>query len=392
MKLLASIAVALAGAALAALAAAGPYGRHAGEVTFWLLAPLGLVAVLAAHILVARRARVGGLRRQAAIIGAIVVALLGAAVAVMVDEMFVSGHDALFAALLAAYAAAVGVWSARLLTRAALRDVEAVRATLDAVAGGRRDVRTGVGGNDELAALAADVDAMVAKLDAEERARRSLITAVSHDLRTPITCLRLLAESIDDGVADPASLGDYAARMGTHVRALGALIDDLFELVRLESGELRWTLEQVRLDLLVAETVEAMRPAADANAVAVSADIDPSLVAAQANPERLQRVLFNLLQNAIRHTPRDGSVTVRAEQIDGHVEVEVADTGSGVAAEDRERVFAPFVRVGDGGARSEGGAGLGLAISRAIVEAHGGRIWLAERPLGTAVRFTLPAA
>ncbi len=389
-RLLLSVAVAVGGAAVAAGAAAIPYGGHAAQVTFWLLAPLGLLAAAATHVLVALRARVGGLRRQATIVGAIVVALLAATVVVMVEEMFVSGHDALFAALLAGYAAAVGLWATRLLTAAALADLEAIRATLTAVGDGRRDVRTGVSGHDELAALAADVDAMVTRLDAEERARRSLIGAVSHDLRTPITALRLLSEAVDDEVVDADTRRAYVARMSTHVRALGGLIDDLFELTRLESGELHWSIEHVRLDALVREAVEAMQPAADAGAVVVNTMLDPALTAASA--EHVQRVLFNLIQNAIRHTPPDGAVTVRARCVGSDVEVEVADTGEGIAPADRERVFEPFVRVGDDAARTSDGAGLGLAISRAIVEAHGGRIWVADRTPGAAVCFTLPAA
>jgi signal transduction histidine kinase len=105
---------------------------------------------------------------------------------------------------------------------------------------------------------------------------------------------------------------------------------------------------------------------------------------------RLQRVLFNLIQNALRHTPPDGAVTVRAERVDDGVEIEVADTGTGIPAEERLRVFDPFHRLDP--ARSDGGAGLGLAISRAIVEAHGGRIWVADSDAGTRVRMRLRAA
>ncbi len=117
---------------------------------------------------------------------------------------------------------------------------------------------------------------------------------------------------------------------------------------------------------------------------------DTGPVAAHANPERLQRVLFNLIQNAIRHTPPDGSITVRAASVDGAVRVEVRDTGSGIPAADRDKVFEPFYR-GDR-ARTDAGAGLGLAICSAIVEAHGGRIWLGDAPDGTAVCFSLPVA
>ena len=100
-------------------------------------------------------------------------------------------------------------------------------------------------------------------------------------------------------------------------------------------------------------------------------------------------MLFNLIQNAIRHTPADGSVTVRAEPAGDWVEIEVADTGAGIPVDERERLFDPFVRGADNGAGGAG-AGLGLAISRAIVEAHGGRIWVADSEIGTRVRFVIP--
>jgi signal transduction histidine kinase len=153
----------------------------------------------------------------------------------------------------------------------------------------------------------------------------------------------------------------------------------------------------VDVDELVEDTVAAMQPAAEAGGIAVQAQIDPALGPARANPERIQRVLFNLIQNAIRHTPADGSVTVRAARAGEGVEIEVADTGSGIAAADRERIFEPFQQGADRAARTDGSAGLGLAISRAIVEAHGGRIWVVDEAAedgqsGARVRFSLPAA
>jgi signal transduction histidine kinase len=388
-RLAASLACAVGAAGVVAAIAGLGYGAPAAWATFKILAPLGCGAVLVAHALALARARVGGLRRQFVLVAVVAMVQLTLAVVLFVEQMFVSGHDAFFAVLAAAYATALTASAVHLLGRRALDDIEAVRTTLTLVGEGRRDVRTGVSGRDEIARLAADVDAMVARLDVEERARRDLIAAVSHDLRTPITALRLLADAIDDGLVDAETRREYAARISTHVRALGALIDDLFELTRLESGELNWTMERVRLDLLLREAIEAMRPAADAGAVTVQAELNGSLAAARANPEKLQRVLFNLIQNAIRHTPPDGSVTVRAESIGDAIEIEVADTGSGIAGEHRARVFDPFYRAD--ASRTDAGAGLGLAVSRAIVEAHGGSIWLEEATVGTRVRFRLPA-
>ena len=148
-------------------------------------------------------------------------------------------------------------------------------------------------------------------------------------------------------------------------------------------------MERLRLEQLVEDAVEAMRPTADAGSVAVRAELRPPLAPSLGNHEQLQRVLFNLIQNAIHHTPPDGSVTVRAEDVEGGVEIEVADTGSGIDPLAREQVFEPFFRADS--SRHTPGAGLGLAISRAIVEAHGGAIWLEDAPVGTRVRFKLPA-
>jgi signal transduction histidine kinase len=240
---------------------------------------------------------------------------------------------------------------------------------------------------------------MIARLRAEEAARdqsesarRDLVAAVSHDLRTPITSLRLLAEAVGDDIVDGENRRAYLQRMRTHIDALTALIDDLFELSRLEAGDIRWTLERVPLGELVGETVEAMRTEAEVKGISMIAEIPRSLRPARANPEKLQRVLFNLIQNAIRHTPADGSVVVRAEPVADTIEVEVADSGDGITSPEREQVFTAFYRGGADAARTSGGAGLGLAVSRAIVEAHGGEIWLADAAIGTRVRFSLPVA
>jgi signal transduction histidine kinase len=135
-----------------------------------------------------------------------------------------------------------------------------------------------------------------------------------------------------------------------------------------------------------------MRVQAAAKRVDVRALVPDGIAAAHAHPEQLQRVLFNLIQNAIRHTPADGSVTVSAEAADDRLEIEVADTGDGIPAPDLEHVFEPFFRGGTEAARTRNGAGLGLAISRAIVEAHGGRIWAEEAASGARVRFSLRPA
>jgi signal transduction histidine kinase len=338
------------------------------------------------------RIHAGSLSRQFALTVAIAVAPVLLALVVVGLLMVVSGHDAVLVAVIVLGAGAGAVLGARLIARGILSDVEAIRDGLDAVRLGAREVRIETAADDELAELAGAANAMISRLVGEEAARRDLVAAVSHDLRTPITSLRLLAEAVGDEIVDGETRRGYLERMRTHIDALSALIDDLFELSRLEAGDIRWSLERVQLAELVGETVEAMRVQGELKGVSVLAELPPARLAARANPEKLQRVLFNLIQNAIRHTPADGSVVVRAEPVADQIEVEVADSGDGIAPEDRERVFTAFYRGGADAARTSAGAGLGLAVSRAIVEAHGGRIWLPETPAGTRVRFSLPAA
>jgi signal transduction histidine kinase len=382
--------VSLAALASTALADA-VYGGHAAVVTLTVLAPLGLLTVVAARGVAVSRARIGSLRRQLALVGLLAAGQLLIAVALFARLMFVSKHDAFFTVLVVAYAALLALWAGRLSGRRALDDLQEIRMTLERVGGGERSVRSEVAGSDELGQLAHDVNSMADRLSLEEDARRQLIAAVSHDLRTPITSIRLLAEAVDDQIVDPSTRTEYLRRMTTHVRQLGALIDDLFELSRLETGDLAWTMERVRLSELLNETVDAMGPQARAGGVALRAEVGAEATA-HANPEQIQRVLFNLVQNAIRHTPTDGAVVVRAQSVERAVEIEVADNGEGIPLSDRDRIFEPFVQGATRSARTDGSAGLGLAIARAIVEAHGGQIWLADGADGTRVRFSLPAA
>ena len=363
------------------------------------LAVCGLPVVVLSHLLARHRLRLGSLSHQFAAGVALIFGLALAGVGAVALLMFVSAHDAYLLATLLGVACALAVYSSWLISRGIRADVEVVRDALRAVGEGatpRGAIETG--GRDEIAELARAAESMSARLAeheagraASERARRDLIAAISHDLRTPLTSLQLLAQGIDDGVLDSrAGESGYAEEIGLHVGALTAMVDDLFELTRLEAGEIQWSMQRVWLDELVGETVESMRAQAAAKGISVRARIPSGLAPAEANPEKLQRVLFNLIQNAIRHTPADGSVMVAAERAGEAIEIEVADTGSGIPAGDRDRVFEPFFR-GDA-SRGSGGSGLGLSICRAIIAVHGGRIWLDEHGGGTRVRFTLPQA
>jgi signal transduction histidine kinase len=382
---------AAAGAAVSAIA--WPiYGRGAFLHTLAILAPLGAATALLASLIANQPRLLAGMRRRLVALAVLVAALLAASVGLFASLMFVSAHDAFFMALAAGYAGLIGLGAAWLVTRRALSDLDSVRTALARVGEGAREVRIPVHGDDELAALAADVERMAARIDAEERTRRHLVASVSHDLRTPITNLRLITEGLEDGVFEPERSRELMQPISAQVRALSVLIDDLFELSRLEAGDIRWSVEQVQLDELVRETLETMQPQADESRISMRSELARELRPARGNPEQLQRVLFNLIQNAIRHTPADGSVVVRAWPAkDRAVEVEVADSGDGIDPAARRRVFEPFVQ---GPSRVEGqtgSAGLGLAIARAIVEAHGGEIWVARAGPGTQIlRVELP--
>ena len=395
---LATVGVLVVGAAAAAGVAAPVYGLSRAAETAGLFAAFGAPLLGASHALARRRAGLGSLSRQFAAALVLVFGLSLAAVGVVSLLMFVSERDANLLAALLVFAAVLAVYSSVLLARGVKRDILAVRDRLAAVGEGTRDLpdlRTG--GSDELAQLATAADRMTHQLaererqrDSADRARRDLVAAVSHDLRTPLTSLQLLAQGLDDGVLDHGDRRAHLAAISTHVRSMGVLVDDLFELSRLEAGDIQWSMERVELAELVQETVEAMRSQAAVKRVDVSARVPRGLAPAEANPEKVQRVLFNLIQNAIHHTPADGSVTVLAEANGSDVMVEVADTGNGVPADQRDLIFEPFYR-GDT-SRTDDGSGLGLSICRAIVEVHGGHIWLADSSQGTRVRFTLPRA
>jgi signal transduction histidine kinase len=390
-----SLATVAAASVIAAAIVVPVYGAKAGLVTAGLIAAVSVLGLAVAHRLAGDRPARPLRARFDLVIGTAVGVILATAFAAA-ELMFVSNHDALMICAIVLAAAVVALRAARVTSADVVREVGALRDTLTAVGAGERDRRVSAGAATELDELAEAANTMIEQLageearrDAAESARRKLVASISHDLRTPLASLRLMLSALEDELVDDATRGRYLATMHTHVRALGALVDDLFELSRLEAGDLDWSLSQVELGELVDDAVAAMRADAEAKGVAVAVELESLPRPARADPERLQRVFFNLIQNAIRHTPADGSVKVRAEAAGDWVEIEVADTGPGIPPADRDRVFDPWVRGAD---RADGpdGAGLGLVISRAIVEAHGGRIWLADSDVGTRVRFVIP--
>jgi signal transduction histidine kinase len=239
-------------------------------------------------------------------------------------------------------------------------------------------------------AVAAHRQAVMERQRVADAQRSDLLIAVSHDLRTPLAGLRAMAEAIDDGVVeDPATLRRYVTEMRGAVDVLVELVDDLFELVQLDAGAIAAETECARLADVVRSAMAACDPEATDKGLAIRTQLNGA-GKAECSP-RLTRVLQNLLQNAIRHTPSDGTVWIEAQARDKAVEVVVEDSGEGIPAEAMERIFDPFWR-GDS-ARAGAGSGLGLALAKRIVDALGGEISVESKPArGSRFAVLLPRA
>ncbi len=362
-----------------------------------LLVGVGAGSGLLALVLSAVLGRFGGVRGQLVGAGLVGSLLLAGMVVAGARAMFISGHDLAVLLAMLLFAALLAVGFSLLFAIPMARRIEEVRRGTERLAGGELGAELAVEGNDEISQLAAGFNRMARMLEAAgereremERARRELVASVSHDLRTPLAAVRALIEAVADGVAeDPGTKERYLASAQNELAHLGRLVDDLFELAQIDAGVLRLELEKASLHDLVSDTLSSFRPQAERKGVRligeVASGVDPVLM----SPSRIQRVLHNLLSNALRHTPADGTIAVRAEPDGEVVRVEVADTGEGITLEDLPRVFERSYRGEKSRTRREAvdpGAGLGLAIARGLVEAHGGHI-SAESLAGEGARF-----
>jgi signal transduction histidine kinase len=362
---------------------------------------VGLAALLLLRPVVL--ARLGGVRGHlvgAALVGSLL--LLGMVLA-SARAMFISEHDRSILLTMLLFASLLAVGFSLYGAAPLARRVEQLRRGTARLAAGDLGAEVPAEGRDELARLAEDFNRMAQRLaeasDREkeaEKSRRDLVAAVSHDLRTPLTSARALIEAVADGVVeDPETQARYLASARSELEKLGRLVEDLFELSRIDAGALRLNLEAASLGDLISDTLSGFKYQAENRGVSLVGEVADGVDPVLANPPRLQRVLYNLVSNALRHTPADGAVFLRAEPAGGMVRVEVSDTGAGIAPEDLPRVFESSFR----GERSRtrtptgDGAGLGLAIARGLIEAHGGEISVESRPgHGSRFCFTLRRA
>ncbi|MEJ2747020.1 MAG: HAMP domain-containing sensor histidine kinase [Anaerolineae bacterium] len=318
---------------------------------------------------------------------------------VMSQQMFASEHDLLLSGVLLLFAAIIattfGVFAAASLTNG----LRQLAHSAQAIAAGDLAVRVEVTGRDEVAQVGRVFNEMAAQLQQAEAQRaeletlrRDLIAWTSHDLRTPLTSIRAMVEALHDGlVADQETVQRYYRTIRADVIALNSLIDDLFELAQLDAGGLVLEMSPFSFADLVSDALESFQVLAQRRGIDLQASVAADVGQVWLNAPKIGRVLANLLSNALRYTPEGGQVAVTAVRTPEGVQVTVQDSGSGFHPGDIPRLFEQFYRGEQARSRSTGGAGLGLAIARGIVEAHNGRIWAENAPNGGAiVAFLLP--
>ncbi len=389
-----TVVVLVVGLGLAALvaAAAAMSARDAMDLIGIAAGVVLLTALVALPLLRSLRRRSVGV--QVSALALVVAGAISLGVAAAAQAMFISEHDlaAIDVVLLAATTVAVAV--ALTLGDRIAKTSEALVAVTRRVGTGEPIPADAVAGPPELEHLARELELMQHRLDeasARERAvedsRRQLVAWVSHDLRTPLAALRAMVEAIDDGVvSDSETIARYHATMKEETDRLTALVDDLFELSRAEAGAVRLQWERVSLGDLVSDAIAGVQPVAEAKGVRLTGRLDGAAPEVQVSPPEVLRALRNVLENAIRHTPTDGSVMVELGSLPpDRVFVSVLDSGGGVPEADLDRIFDAAYQADP--ASAGGGAGLGLAIARGFVEAHAGEIVVRNEPGGA--RFTV---
>ncbi len=334
---------------------------------------------------------VAQLLRLAPRIGMQVAALAVLSVCIPLAAVLLSGwvmfhmHADLKVLAVAAGSAVAAAAAGLLLARSIARPMRDLHAAAAAISSGDLSARATPDGTAELRTFAEAFNGMAVSIEQLFDARRELVSWASHDLRTPLASLQAVIEAAEDGLIRPA---EYLPTLRHQAETLSALVDDLFELAQIDAGTLTLELHRIDVAELISSTLRVLDPEAASRGVTLRSQVGPGAIVDVA-PEKIERVLANLVANALRHTPADGSVAVSLETRPREVCVHVDDDGIGLEPSTQDRMFERFWRADR--SRAGAGAGLGLAIARGLVEAHGGRIWAENRPHGGArVSFSLP--
>ncbi|GAA5527838.1 ATP-binding protein [Herpetosiphon gulosus] len=271
-------------------------------------------------------------------------------------------------------ALAIGIGLARTLA-APLRSLTAA---VHQLAQGERSVQVDDSGNDEIAELSQAFNTMSSELHRSEQVRRQMVADIAHELRTPLSVLQIELESIEDGVSKPTP--EVISSLGEEVQQLNHLIEDLRTLSLADAGQLSLNPVELEPQDVVNRAVNRMQLAAREKQLELANDSAEQIDLVHADPSRLQQVLVNLLQNAVRYTPQGGKIRVTARQSAGEVILGVHDTGAGFDPTEAATIFERFYRTDKARTRDTGGTGLGLAIVKGLVTAMGGRVWATSVP------------
>ena len=286
-------------------------------------------------------------------------------------------------------ACAVAILLGLFLTWQLTGPLRKLKTAAQGIAGGDLSQRVDIKSRDEIGDLGRTFNEMAENLAHAEELRQNMTADIAHELRTPLSVIRGNLEAILDGVFQPTK--ENVASIHKQAILLSRLVDDLQELALADAGQLRIEREPTDLASLIQRTINAIKPRAEQDGVAVVTDLAHDLPILSADPQRLSQVMGNLLDNALRHSPQGGTVTVRANEVADSVQVDVVDQGPGLNSEELSLVFERFYRGDKARARATGGAGLGLAIVKQLVEAHGGKVWAQSGEDGGATfSFTLP--
>jgi signal transduction histidine kinase len=256
---------------------------------------------------------------------------------------------------------------------------------------GNFNVKVPVKGRDEIAQLGEAINQLAEELHRLQTSRKEFLSSVSHELRTPLSYVKGYSQALDEGMLKTEQdRKKYVKVIRQEAGRLSRLVDDLFDLTQMDEGRLRLSKTQVNLDEIIGKMVHTTEPQAQVKNITLQNHSDP-LPTIQGDYDRLSQVIFNLLSNAIRHTPQGGKIVVSAKVDRNQVKIAVQDTGCGIPEKDLPYVWERFYRVDKSRARGLGGTGLGLAIVKQIIEGHGGSVNIeSQEGIGTKVTVKLP--